>query len=73
MSILAFRSTATAGALAAATLALVAGSWRGAAIGSHSQDATAAETQQAPLWRTDLAAAMVEARRTKQPLLAIFR
>lgn len=31
------------------------------------------EVEEAPAWRTDLAAAMAEARRTNRPLLAVFR
>ena len=29
-------------------------------------------SEEAPTWRTDLAAAMAEARRTNRPLLAVF-
>ena len=31
------------------------------------------EVEETPAWRTDLAAAMAEARRTNRPLLAVFR
>lgn len=37
------------------------------------QNKAAATVQEPVTWRTDLAAAMAEARRTKRPLLAVFR
>ena len=37
------------------------------------QTATVSQSEETPTWQTNLAAAMAEARRTKRPLLAVFR
>ncbi len=66
-------STIGAGALATGLAALAALPPSQVKPASPPQENAAQPASESTPWRTDLAAAMAEARRTKRPLLAVFR
>ena len=66
-----FRTTIAASAFVAVFAASAATSLTQASVDTAKRQEK--EASEASIWRTDVAAAIEEARRTKRPLLAVFR